>query len=329
MISIKSEVTYYLDTNFYNLTTVALHDWKTYADMKSLAAEKLGLELMDSYLPMGSLDQGLDILQIMRNIHIFVSRFSYNMNMQQFVEFRPDKNSKHLSTIRIQSIAASLRQHGLGILNTTVNYTYQFLAQKFHIFNQFLHDEYIRAHLAREHRWFRKNKNDKSVNNQYPFERGMQFVKDIRKQGIFDGNKTCLDQFRILVTEIGNALGYVRMVRSAAMYYCSEAVKFLPDFEDIISFETYTGKGREASADNDAPAVQGADLSTESVRSAKNLDSVIDTLVDNFGEGSDYFKVLVEVFQKVLLKEENDHLKTFCMIGTYRPVRVPRPRHCV
>jgi hypothetical protein len=29
--------------NFYNLTTIALHDWRTYSDMRSLAAEKLGL----------------------------------------------------------------------------------------------------------------------------------------------------------------------------------------------------------------------------------------------------------------------------------------------
>jgi WASH complex subunit 7 len=49
--------------------------------------------------------------------------------------------------------------------------------------------------------------------------------------------KSFLDQFRILITEIGNALGYVRMVRSASMYFCSEAVKFLPDIDKIISFE--------------------------------------------------------------------------------------------
>jgi len=40
---------------------------------------------------------------------------------------------------------------------------------------------------------------------------------------------------------LGNALGYVRMVRSASMYYCSEAVKYLPDFEDVINFENYAG----------------------------------------------------------------------------------------
>ena len=57
---------------------------------------------MDNYLPMGSLEMGLDVLQIMRNIHIFVSRFTYNMNMQQFVEYRPDKASKHLNTIKVR-----------------------------------------------------------------------------------------------------------------------------------------------------------------------------------------------------------------------------------
>lgn len=42
---------------------------------------------------------------------------------------------------------------------------------------------------------------------------------------------------------------------------------------------------------------------------------MITTLVDNFSEGSDYFKVLVNVFQSVLLTPDNDHLRTFFMIG--------------
>lgn len=121
---------------------MALYDWMTYADMRNLAAEKFNLRIADNHLPMGSLDydQGLDVLMIMRNIHVFVSRFSYNLNQQNFVEKRPDRGSKNLNTINIQSIAASLRQHGLGILNTTVNFTYQFLAQKFHVFRCVLCD---------------------------------------------------------------------------------------------------------------------------------------------------------------------------------------------
>ncbi len=318
VVHIHAEVTHYLNTNFYNLTTIALHDWRTYADMRSLAQEKLGIILMDNYLPMGSDDQGLDVLQIMRNIHIFVSRFTYNMNMQQFVEYRPDKSSKHLNTIRIQSIAASIRQHGLGVLNTTVNYTYQFLAQKFHIYSQFLFDDYIGAHLGKEHRWFKKHKHDKEIDNQYPYDRALGFVKDIRKLGIAANGKSFLDQFRILITEIGNALGYVRMVRSASMYYCSEAVQYLPDFNNVINFENAAGAGSNDPGDADAgiapTTTPGAGLSPETVRAGTNLDSVIETLVNNFGEGSDYFKVLVNVFQQVLLTPEHAHLRNFYLI---------------
>ena len=135
IININNEIIHYLNKNFYNLTTIALHDWRMYAEMRSLAMERYNILLLNNFLPMGSLDQGLDVLQIMRNIHIFVSRFTYNMNIQQFVEYRPtvgngktnttannnekgnNSSSKHLNTIQIQSIAASIRQHGLGEFN--------------------------------------------------------------------------------------------------------------------------------------------------------------------------------------------------------------------
>jgi WASH complex subunit 7 len=322
LLNIRQKVTHYLETVFYNLTTVALYDWMTYADMRNLAAEKFGLELADNHLPMGSLeyDQGLDVLMIMRNIHVFVARYSYNLNQQNFVERRPDRGSKNLNTINIQSIAASLRQHGLGILNTTVNFTYQFLAQKFHVFSQFLFDEYIKGHLSKERRWFRKHKAE--CKNMYPYDRALKFVKEIRKLGVVDG-RTFLDQFRILITEIGNALGYVRMVRSAGMHFCSEAVRFLPDLDQIIDFKAHAGAGSPTEGSADAedpdgepaePAVEGAGLSEGTVRAAANMDDVIGTLARNFSEGSDYFKVLVSVFQQVLMSGDHAHLDNFYMI---------------
>jgi len=259
---------------------------------------------------------GLDVLMIMRNIHVFVARFSYNLNQQNFVERRPDRGSKNLNTINIQSIAASLRQHGLGILNTTVNFTYQFLAQKFNVFSQFLFDEYIKGHLSKERRWFRKHKSE--CNNQYPYDRALKFVKDIRKLGVLDNGRTFLDQFRILITEIGNALGYVRMVRSAGMLFCSEAVRFLPDLDNLINFEQHAGNGvapeGAAEGEGSTPPVVGAGLRPETVRAAKNLDDCTATLASNFSEGSDYFKVLVSVFQQVLLGEDHGHLDNFYMI---------------
>ena len=47
----------YLDRTFYNLTTVALHDWKTYGDMRNLALQKYGLHLQEAHLPSQTLEQ--------------------------------------------------------------------------------------------------------------------------------------------------------------------------------------------------------------------------------------------------------------------------------
>ena len=48
---------------------------------------------------------GLDILQIMRNIHIFVGMYNYNLNQQYFIERKPDRGSKHLNTINIAYVS--------------------------------------------------------------------------------------------------------------------------------------------------------------------------------------------------------------------------------
>lgn len=80
----------------------------------------------------------------MRNIHVFVSRYLYNLNnqvglvrrkmqtllltagsepmfpLQIFVE--KASNNKHLNTINIRHVANSIRTHGTGIMNTTVSF---------------------------------------------------------------------------------------------------------------------------------------------------------------------------------------------------------------
>jgi len=74
---------------------------------------------------------------------------------------------------------------------------------------QFLFDDYIRAHLSREHRWFKKHKNEPEINNMYPYDRALKFARDIRKLGVNDAGKSFLDQFRILITEIGELQCFV------------------------------------------------------------------------------------------------------------------------
>ena len=160
---------------------------------------------MDDHLPAQTLEQGLDVLEIMRNIHVFVSRYLYNLNHQIFVE--AGSENKHLNTINIRHIANSIRTHGTGIMNTTVNFSYQFLRKKFGIFSQFLFDDQIKSRLAKDVRFFKENQGLQE--QKYPFERAAKFNKGIRKLGTIDDTKgqlTYLDQFRMLISQIGQLI---------------------------------------------------------------------------------------------------------------------------
>ena len=129
---------------------------KAYSEMRNLACQKYNLVLTDPYLPSSTLEQGLDVLEIMRKIHVFVTRYYYNLNNQIFVE--KSSSNKHLNTINIRHIANSIRTHGLGMMNTTVNFTYQYLTKQFYIFSQFLFDEHIKAKLIKDIAYFKESK---------------------------------------------------------------------------------------------------------------------------------------------------------------------------
>jgi len=42
-------------------------------------------------------------------------------------------------------------------MNTTVNFTYQFLSKKFYVFSQFMFDEHIKSKLIKVHKLTRFN----------------------------------------------------------------------------------------------------------------------------------------------------------------------------
>lgn len=50
-------VEHYLDKTFYNLTTVALDNWKTYDAMRNLASQKYDLQTVEAHLPCRTLEQ--------------------------------------------------------------------------------------------------------------------------------------------------------------------------------------------------------------------------------------------------------------------------------
>lgn len=295
LISSKRFVEHYLDDTFYNLTTVALHDWKTYRTMHALGNYKFSLETVQNLLPTQTLEQGLDALEIMRDIQKFVSRYLYNLNTQTFVEHK--STNRHLNTIGIRHIANSIRTHGTGIMSTTVNFVYQFLRIKLHIFSQFLFDEHIKSKLLRDIRFVKaRRENDATP---YTYERAEKFQKVIRKLGVSAEGLSYLDQFRQLVTQIGNALGYVRLIRSGGLHACANAISFLPDINSTTPFEE---------------ACRSLDYTGTTQSAAKRLEDDVANLVQNFTKGIHYFKLLVDVFASSFRDAKSHHLQQFYAI---------------
>uniref|UniRef100_A0A9L0R513 WASH complex subunit 4 n=1 Tax=Equus caballus TaxID=9796 RepID=A0A9L0R513_HORSE len=189
-IDIRAYVTHYLDKTFYNLTTVALHDWATYSEMRNLATQRYGLVMTEAHLPSQTLEQ-------------------------------------------------------------------------------------------------------------YPFERAEKFNRGIRKLGITPEGQSYLDQFRQLISQIGNAMGYVRMIRSGGLHCSSNAIRFVPDLEDIVNFEEL---------------VKEEGLAEETLKAARHLDSVLSDHTRNSAEGTEYFKMLVDVFAPEFRRPKNIHLRNFYII---------------
>ncbi|PKU28908.1 wash complex subunit hypothetical protein [Limosa lapponica baueri] len=131
-----------------------------------------------------------------------------------------------------------------------------------------MYDEHIKSRLIKDIRFFRevKDQND----HKYPFERADKFNRGIRKLGITPDGQSYLDQFRQLISQIGNAMGYVRMIRSGGLHCCSSAIR--------------------------------------------QLDSVLSDLTRNFAEGTEYFKMLVDVFAPEFRSPKNMHLRNFYII---------------
>ncbi|XP_024536240.1 WASH complex subunit 4 isoform X2 [Selaginella moellendorffii] len=292
-IHIKSRVEVYLNAAFYDHAAVALHNWKTYNEMKNIAELKYGLSLDAIHLPGQTLEQGVDVLEIMRNIHIFVACYTYNLNTQVFVE-RPSnaRNRKNLNTVNVKHAANSIRTHGIGIMSTTVNFAYQFLAQKFLVFSQFLFDDHIKSRMVKEQRFYKEKK--LQADSGYPVERAEKLNKDIRKLGVTDDGFSFLDQFRRLIAEMGNALGFVRMVRLGGLNYCTTACGSLP-----------MTKGFEEAAKTFFLPKAGIDagLILDKALESQNL-SVNET---------DYFAILTNIFSE-LKGNDNIHLRDFFLL---------------
>ena len=77
-------------------------------------------------------------------------------------------------------------------------------------------------------------------------------------------------------------MGYVRMIKAGGLHFVSNSIRFVPDLDDIPSFEQLT-------IEEEVGGVGNKD--TMASEAAKTLDEVVANLVKNFSDSTEYFQV--------------------------------------
>jgi WASH complex subunit 7 len=117
--------------------------------------------------------------------------------------------------------------------------------------------------------------------------------------GTLKGNITFLDKFRQLITQFGNALGYVRMIRNASLKDNSNLIKFIPKIIDDLRFEEVCAE---------------LGIKGETMEAAKMFDMSIRLLIKQAADATDFLRLLARNFQGVFEGADCSHLKLFYII---------------
>eukprot|EP00770_Monocercomonoides_exilis_P004890 MONOS_4866.1-p1 / transcript=MONOS_4866.1 / gene=MONOS_4866 / organism=Monocercomonoides_exilis_PA203 / gene_product=WASH complex subunit SWIP / transcript_product=WASH complex subunit SWIP / location=Mono_scaffold00135:99510-104599(+) / protein_length=1575 / sequence_SO=supercontig / SO=protein_coding / is_pseudo=false len=297
--TLKERVGAHLSETFYQLTSLELSEWQTYAEMASLAEQRFGICVLDSHLPAQMLGQGMDVLEVARNLGVFVSRFRYSIEGQMFVEASGDNRT--IRCLSATHCANSLRTHGVGMLHTAVNFVYQEFTRLLSIFCSFLADEHIKSFLAKEMKDWKTHR--KEWGNCYPFSQAKKLMGDIRKLSAGTDDVDFLEHFRELIQEMGNALGFVRLLRCGAQRCVAGGMKFVMGSGVIHNEDGELGQDSNSIVFKEEVEKQG--LSETTKAAAASLDEAVNTLIENFGEGTDFFQLFLDVFRKQLAAQDS------------------------
>ena len=303
IVDTKRYIEEQLNMEFYKMTTLNLNNFQTYQRMRVLAKNKYGLNLHDVYLPNQNLEQGKDILEIVRSISTFAKSYTYNLHNQQFIEIA--KDSSYINIIGVQQIISSLYTHGKGIVNSIVKKAAEFIAKKVEFLIDVLKNDYINSMLKDEMRFWEESK--AQINYNYPLERGQILRQKII--ALDQGKKVgTINQCINIITQIGNVVSLVRCIRSALMDYNSQNVNLLTtyntnDFNNLLD--------RLSLQANDDPKSQTSQISPNMITNTKNslIESsklfcqTISSLKQTGENEKNYLEILVTAFNQSITLE--------------------------
>jgi len=151
------------------------------------------------------------------------------MNQQTFIQRAPKSGSRTLNTVDIQCISMSLCRHGPAVARVVSARINTFILESLNKLLDALSDEYFYSLLAKERRWYEGEL--KGGVSYYSYDRALTFKSELDQQGDKGSNKL-LQQSKDAITRIGNAIGFLRLLRSGILHnhnrsneYCAMTIE--------------------------------------------------------------------------------------------------------
>ncbi|EFP07776.1 hypothetical protein CRE_26059 [Caenorhabditis remanei] len=270
IVPITESLRIWLENHWYSMGILAPKDAQVYSKMQQIAKFKYGLVLLDADLRQTGVDESLILLDLLQNFPRFVTNYGFFSQGYMFMEKASD--SKRLHCIRMVDLKNALLQHGVGILPTAVNAAYQLIRNKIQTFLSFLAEDTVRYQIQKHLHEMEANKSSSDGRRRahYKVSWAASVLKNLAKQNLTLGGVVSLgpsgtengteqtpsevvftyfDKFRLIITQIGNAISLVRMLCQAARenQYTREDLfpaikKHMEDLESISRGLIHTGR---------------------------------------------------------------------------------------
>lgn len=225
-------------------------------------------------------------------------------------------------------------------MNTAVNHVYKCLVKKIAVLSHFLNDGYVRSRLLKDARVVRQHaKGGVNSSVKYDVEQADRFVLEMKQLGVTEDGVPFLEKARQLVGEVGNALGFMRMMRSGGLRAVAEGARFLPPSvasagaTEAGAWTTYMRHdctmGRDHAAQNGSESESSDDSGTDNSEAGEHiagssardaveiLDRIVHTMLQQLSDGSEYFPMLLDAVGRRLqhsIGQRYRHLRLFYLL---------------
>mmetsp|Transcript_2465 Transcript_2465/g.3413 ORF Transcript_2465/g.3413 Transcript_2465/m.3413 type:complete len:199 (-) Transcript_2465:587-1183(-) len=168
---------------------------------------------------------------LLEQTNTFVRDYRYNLHQQVFIQ--ETQETKQVRTIGVNQMLFSIRTHGVGILTPVMRQLYKFLRKQLANFcRSFLLDDTIKNMLLKQAKRFNRDK--EKFEGKYPYKWALELAATLKN--LAEG-ENYLETIRKRVTQIGNTLGFVRMIKNASLKDNQNLLKYLPKLLDQFTFE--------------------------------------------------------------------------------------------